>query len=1254
MSNSNDLALELDKGKGNPNKKWIQFFVFGLFFFSGISGLIYQIIWTRMLALIFGNTMLATSTVLSAYMAGLAAGSYLAGKYIDKKPRPLVRIYALLEAGIGIFALIFPFLLKAFTPLYTALYHGLEGNFLILNLTRFTVCFILILIPTFLMGATLPVLVKRFVRGTHSIGHELGILYALNTAGAVAGSIACGFFLLKILGMQGTTRIGVIINLAVGIAAWFIGKIDKPVSAAETPADIPVQPQTHEQEFSQGTVNAVLIGTALSGFCALAYELLWTRMLNLFFHNTLHSFTLILATFLTGIAVGSYIYSTFLSKIKNKIRLFIILEAGIGVIAYITPFVFTSLYDILFSKYSEFLTVIKAAVVMVGPTLMMGMALPLAVQICQRGPKHEGNSVGGVYAVNTVGSILGSFGAGFIFIPLLGIHKSVILVAGLNMLGGVLAFLTLVRVRRRPVYATAFIVLMALLFLGASIPIFKNLYQRNQPSAEILSYKEGKIANVVVYDFFKDGYKDFYLNGIEEASSRLWHVQLFKMLGILPTVIHPQADDALMVAFGAGMSAGACAQQVKEFEVADLNPDIYAVGELFAHENLDVLHNPVFRLRVNDGRNQVLLSSKKYSLIISDATNPLTFDSWPLYTREFYETCKNRLKPGGIFCQWVPIPLPDESIKIILRTFKDVYPHTSFWVIYGSSQCLMLGTPERLRIDYKDLSQRLNRIYQSSGLAEFGIDSVEKFLSFFMIGEDKLNEMFRGYNKINTDDLPQAHFNSTLNPEGFQSCMDLLKYQESIFPYLTNMGGEEKRIKQTLQDYVPLSQLLTRGFLSSNQLEYEKAALYADAKNFKDDKNVSCMLKYDYKRKDYFLKRVKQHPEESSAHYNLGFIYSKENNLPMAVEEYKKAISLKPDFAKAYADLANAYIDLGKYDLAEEKLLALKEMNPTGDVIYLVESKLTIIHILNKIQYQPKDPSLHFMLGRAYFEGGEVVKSVEPLRVASELQPNNIEILNLLANIYENLELMDKALDTYRKIAALSPQDPSIQQKINDVYLVITDPEARLQWLSSKINVSKSESAQEDHPADCKRALEVWATYKFDGKIDKDKLIEAAQRFENVIKNHKDHMHAYSDAAAIYEALGNYRKAAIMWNKGLKVNPGNEKATNNIARLLRLEAVNNPTISDFKKAASYVDIGLLHWNNGELELAIKYFKKALTFDPKNSTALANLGVAYDDSGKYKEAVDTLEQSLKINPNSEFRDQINERLQRLHSIIDKRQ
>jgi len=1210
-----------------------------------------------MLVLIFGNTMLAASTVLTAYMAGLAAGSFFAGKYIDKKPRPLIRIYALLEGGIGLFALAFPFLLKLVEPVYTGLYATLEGNNAVFNLVRFVICFLLILIPTFLMGATLPVLIKRFVKSSDSIGREMGILYGLNTAGAVVGSVACGFLFLGILGMKLSTLVGIAVNLSVALAAWLIGKNDKKTTSPETTAETPVTKEINEtgtpipQEYGSGTVLTVMIGTALSGFCALAYEVLWTRMLNLFFHNTVYSFTTILATFLTGIALGSFIYSKFFSRIKWKVTLFVILEIGIGIIAYLTPFVFTTLYEVLFSKPSLTLIILKAGVIIFLPTLLMGMALPLAIQICQRGPQREGRSVGTVYAVNTLGSILGSFAAGFVFVPLLGIHKSVILVAGLNLLAGLLAVLSFLRTRMRVVYSAAFIVLVGILFLGASTPLFYNLYQAKQPTAKIKLYKEGKVANVLVYDFYQDGYKDLYLNGIEEASSRLWHVQLFKVLGILPAMIHDNPDNAVMIAFGAGMSAGACAQQVKSLECAELNPDIHQVAEIFKHENLDVIHNPHLKMVINDGRNHILLTPRKYSLIISDATNPLTFDSWTLYTKEFYEQCKKKLKPGGIFCQWVPIPLPNDAIKVILNTFRSVFPHMSFWCIYGSSQCLMLGTPERLKIDYRELSGRLNPILKSSGLEEFGVDSVEKFLSFFLIGEDKLNEMFKGFDKINTDDLPQAHFYPGIDTSGFQTSLDMLKYQESIMQYLTNMGDQESRLKKTFDHFITLSQFLNCGFLFSNDIEYKKAAIFLSENNLPGDKNVTCMLKYDVLKKEYFVNRVKQYPGEPTTLFNLGFIDYKEGKYDRAIDRFKQAIKLDPDFTNAYMSLAYTYIDAKKYDEAVEMLMEAKRVCPAQKIINKADTYLTIVHLLRKLEYLPGDKALHIDLVRAYLEVSEFAKAAQAIDAASIALPQQPELLELKSSIYENLELLDKSEAALRKLAELFPAETQIKEKANQLAQIQSDPQAKLQWFSNKITIPK---APQDHPEECSLAVDKWDTFDFNGKVKPNDLREAAALFEKVIKKDPKHMHAYSDAAIIYEALGQFAKASALWEKGLENSPGNTKAISNKNRLKLMEQMRSEKFDNAQSVQIYDTIGLFYFQTREFDNAVLYYKKVLELDPQNASAFSNLGANYIETGQFTHAVKALEDALKWNPNIDYADRIKASLQWLKTTVEARQ
>lgn len=1247
----------------NQNSKRLYFYVFILFFLSGISGLIYQIVWTRELVLIFGNTMLATSTVLSAFMAGLAAGSYAAGKYVDKRPRRLIRVYALLEAGIGVFALIFPLLLSAAGPVYSGLYKALGGNILILNFIRFFICFALIVVPTFLMGATLPVLLKRFVKSSRTIGRQMGLLYGLNTAGAVTGSLVCGFLFLRLIGMRLTVLFAVVINLLVALLAWLLGRGDADAKEAEQ-----VLPGKEEKEeilprpYGSLTVKMVLLGIGISGFCALAYEVFWTRMLNLFFHNTVYSFSTILATFLAGIAIGSLIYAKFLSRVTNKILFFVFIEIGIGILAYAAPFIFNLLYDPLFSRAAETLTVLKAAVIMIAPTILMGIALPLAVQICQRGPQREGDSVGTVYAVNTVGSILGAFAAGFLLLPNLGIHKSVIAVVALNIFAGLLVLVSTVRLKSRLIYIFSFALILIVSYVVAPTTLFRDLYQKKQPTAELMLYKEGKIANVVVYDFQKSGYKDLYLNGIEEASDRLWHVQLFKMLGVLPTVVHPQPDDALMIAFGAGMSAGACVNLVDYFECAELNPDIFEEAGLFKKENRDVINNPKLNMVFNDGRNHLLLTPKTYSLIISDATNPLTFDSWTLYTKEFYELCKQKLKPGGVFCQWVPIPLPGDAVKVILKTFKSVFPHTSLWTIYGSSQCLMLGTPERLHLDYRELTKKLPAVLENTGLVDYGVDTVDKFLSFFFLGEDELDEYLTGFDKINSDDLPDAQFHGGHNQEGIQTSLELLMYQGTIAPYLSGMGEEKDRLQAVLGHYSTISRMLNTGFLKKNDFEFQKALAYAAEVDpaLAKDLNIICMLKYGPVRKEYFLKRVQQYPEDANTRNTLGFIYWRERDFQKAIAGLEQAVALKPDFANAYVNLAKAYIDASLFDRGVAILMKLREMCPAVNILNMVLTELRLVHNLRKLRYHKDEPDLYLNLGRAYLDRRALNRSIHFYKSALELRQDDLQALNSLAFLYETCELFGKSLKFYERLEKVTPAEKKedtkgeqtnkekIKEKIKELRAILTDPGARRDWIADKI---KPEKPVETHPEGCKRALDLWSNYEFDGKIKPQKLRAAALEYEKVIEVDKKHMHAYADAANIYEHLGEYGKAADLWRAGLEVTPGNQLAVNNLRRLgLLIELERKPASQ--RRAQIYNDLGVLYWSNRHMERAIDCFEKALKDDPNFAMTYANLAANYIDTGKYPEAIQALEKALSLDPQINFAEKMKERLEWLKKLVNK--
>ncbi|HEY3296552.1 MAG TPA: fused MFS/spermidine synthase [bacterium] len=1212
-----------------------RYLIYSLFLLSGISGLIYQIVWTRLLVVVFGNTMLATSTVLSAFMGGLAAGSYTLGRYIDRKPRPLLQVYACLEAGIGLFALIFPFLIHAVTPLYASLYNGVAANIVLLNLVRFAVCFAIIALPTFLMGGTLPVLIKRFTGDEDSIGHQTGFLYGLNTVGAVVGTFACGYFLLRLLGMQKTTWVGVAINLSVAAAAWYLGKQSAEAPVAP-PVKEPAEAHTYEAEgsYSRATIRMILIGIGISGFCGLAYEVFWTRMLNLFLHNNIYSFTAILGTFLIGIATGSLLYARYLTKSENPVRLFVWLQLGIGVVSYATPFLFRIFHSGLFNNFSETLTLAKTAVIMIGPTVMMGIAVPLAIQICRRGAQHEGTSVGSVYAVNTVGAILGAFMAGFVLLPGVGLHRGVIIVAALNILAGFLPWISTLRPALRPAWAVGFVLIVAAMALAAPSDLFRSLFQAANPTADIIHYKEGKVANVLVYDFKKLGYKDFHLNAVNEASSRLWHVQLFKLLGLLPTLVHPNPDDALMIAFGAGMSAGACATNVKSLDVVDLNPDIQGIAAAYTRENLDVIHQPNFHQVVNDGRNALLVSPRKYSLIISDATNPKMFDSWTLYSQEFYKLVKERLKPDGVFCQWVVIPLPGDAIKVILNTFRSVFPHMSFWAIYGSSQVLMLGTPERLEIDYADLQKRLEPLYDKAGLAEFGINTPEKFLSFFLLGEDGVAKMLKGFDKISTDDLPYAQFHIKQDVEGADQCMDLVRYQESIRSYMSPKSTPPPSFSKDMTAYEDIARRLNVGFLTNNDLKYEEAAVVADDAGF-DDANVDHLLNHCPEKQRHFQQRLLTHPDDVTAHNWLGNIFLLSGKYEQARKEFNTTLKLKPDHAFARMNLAMTDLATGNLDSAVAGFMAVSKQSPTKQILRSVDVQLNKVRILRKLKYQPESAELMHELGIAYYSEGKILDAVKAYRKAAELSGNKPEVLYNLAQICENHELVSEAAELYQKLAAIKPDYQPVSEKNTQFALLSHDPSQLRKWENGRIEISEAveESKREasEHPPTCDQALAMWNDADPDGSADPAKLRKAAELYERSARIKPSDLHAYIDAATIYEALNDLDHAAELWEQAAKVRTDMDFIPRQAARLRAMSGLAGQTRPSPERAVLLRNVAAYYRSVDEPERALDYLHESLRIVPGEAEAWADLAETATEAGLYREALDAAEKALSMQP-----------------------
>ena len=734
-----------------------------LFFFSGVSSLVYQVVWARMLTVVFGTTLLATSTVLSAFMAGLALGSYVLGRYIDRCKHPL-RVFAALEVGIGLFALFFPTISANLGNAYGAL-AGLQGNFYLFSLTRFGLCFALLLIPTALMGGTLPVVAKFAVRRLGRLGGRVGQLYAVNTLGAVVGVLAATFGLMEGLGLQGTTQAIAVVNFLVAGAAWLWGRqravgVDEGASTKETAHSDPV-------------LWGVLAGFALSGFAALGYEVAWMRLLMVSFSfNSHYEFSIVLVAFLSGLSLGGWLGSRLLTRRTDLLSIFVGVQFLIGACGALSVLAFAHLSALVepiqqadswwMSRTGVFFT---AVAIMLLPTVAMGVIFPLVGQIYTRQLARLGRGIGDIGAVNSLGAVGGAFVTGFVLIPLLGTEWSVKVLAALNGLVG-LTIALISQQRKRLVWSGA--AGLALLLVLVPSDVLRRIAEPTAVNRELVFYQEGA-EGVITVEQQTDGFRKMALNGGGQVPTDYSSLQIFRLLGHLPLLLHPDPQEVLVVSLGGGIALGGAAQyEPRRITCVELVPEVIdAARSHFGEFNHHVLENPTawnIELVIDDGRNFLLSSRDTYQIITGDATHPTSADSWVLYTKEFYELCRARLSADGIMAQWLPFHgLPPDDYQTIVRTFQHVFPHTTLW--RSNNYSIMVGTMQPLAIDWERLNEKMAppRVHRS--LEGIDLGNAFALLNTLVMDEVALRR-YVGEGPLNTDDHPHISF---VSPKGYSS-----------------------------------------------------------------------------------------------------------------------------------------------------------------------------------------------------------------------------------------------------------------------------------------------------------------------------------------------------------------------------------------------------------------------------------------------------------------------------------------------------
>jgi spermidine synthase len=824
-----------------------------LLFFSGASALIYQIVWTRMLVATFGATVYAMGTVVTAFMAGLALGSYLFGRYVDRgRPSPLV-LYGVLEIGICIFALFFPAILRSITACHIAAFQRFSASFHVFTLLRFILCTAALIVPTTLMGATLPVVVKFAARSLSGIGSTIASLYAVNTFGAMFGAFAAGFFLIELIGVRASFLLAALINASVGITAIAVGMLvargalqtqqrvgegggagsqeagGSPTLGHPGPQDRPgtrleprgAGPGFQEQSLPPAESHLILLGAGIAGLAALSNEVLWTRIMVFVLGNFVHSFTLVLMSFLFGIALGSSVISRVLDRPGVGLRLFAGFQFGIGIAA----LALIPLFAPLIGLRESFLNSLTGAGValdapdpwwpftlwkmgiafamLVVPTFLMGASFPLATKIYVRATAGIGRGVGNVYAVNTLGAIIGSFLASFVLVGALGIRISALTTASLSVaLGLVILWFAPSRrseaaaevpharskrssrrhhrrsyreVEHAPALSGAFRIaalgigagFVAIAFAAIPEDIFVRMYATAEENMSLV-YVDESVGGTVTAHRAPSGNRVLDINGLNVAGTKFGFLVTQKLQAHFPLLCHPDPKNVMQIGFGSGGTCWSISTHpgVEHIDCIEISPAVIKGAERFFQDiNNGVLRDPRVKLVIEDARNFVLATNRRYDIILSDSIHPRYVGNGNLYTKEYFELCCTKLTENGILSFWLPTYLLSvDDYRMIVRTLHSVFPHVVIWYMNNTVEAysVAMGSMKPIMLDCERVRRALEHERVNSDLAAVRMNDPIAIADCLILHGPNVSA-FVGEGPLNTEDKPLIEFRAPRN-----------------------------------------------------------------------------------------------------------------------------------------------------------------------------------------------------------------------------------------------------------------------------------------------------------------------------------------------------------------------------------------------------------------------------------------------------------------------------------------------------------
>lgn len=715
-----------------------------VFVLSGFSALAFEVLWVRLASHSLGVTTWAVAVVVSTFMAGLALGGILFGPVSDRRRHP-ARLYAALEVGIGLTGLLASLVLTHLPPWDPG--------------PQIAVIAAVLLVPCTLMGGTLPALGRAVAQSGPA---AVARLYAANTAGAVAATLLADWVLVRYLGVGNALGVAASGSVLAATLVWL-----SPLRDIAVPARV-----REHLPFQHGRVY---LAYGLAGFVALGLQIGWTRLIMAMTRPSIYNFSMVLAIFLAGLSLGSAASAAWAGRVANPRGWLGRVLAAIAVATFLGMALLRQA-DLAVEAlgyapagvppvaWSVFGCSLRSLALFGIPTFLMGVAFSLAARLVVQEGDTLGTSVGRLCTANTVGGIFGSVLTAFVLLPSLGLFRTVMFLACLGAFAGAWVLGSRCTATRT---AWAALTLAALLLPGSFLldhlygPVWADRW--GVIPETIRRFRDDSYATVAVADTPRGSF--LMMNSTRMMGTALEGRRYARLMGHLPTLLHPNPRRALVIAFGCGMSAGALSVQpeLARITCVELSPAVLAAGDAFREANLDVLRSPKVEFVLADGRNYLQRSQERFDVITLEPPPPTQAGVVNLYSADYYELCRERLTDDGIVCQWVPVSLLDEpDLRLVTKAFLTAFPDATLWE--GSPHDYMLiGSKRPLRLSAQALESRMQDPALRASLAEIGVDGASSLLSCFLRGPRFLAERTAD-TLVTTDDRPYLEYSVSVRP----------------------------------------------------------------------------------------------------------------------------------------------------------------------------------------------------------------------------------------------------------------------------------------------------------------------------------------------------------------------------------------------------------------------------------------------------------------------------------------------------------